>query len=99
MFIFSEIVKIAKSNFDKTFWIGLTDKQTEGKWLFDSNDQEANFDEMIYKWRANEPNNYRNNEDCVHTWGINELNDVPCSNNEVWGKPIHGLCEIKADNC
>jgi len=86
-----KIRKIVDSNPDKAFWIGLTDQQTEGRWLFDSN--EVKFDEMIFKWRAGEPNNKRGNEDCVHTWG-DELNDLSCSRNENgWGKPIHGLCE------
>ena len=85
-----------ESNVDKNFWIGLTDEKAKRKWLFDSNEQEVNFDEMIFKWKAGEPNNYAgNNEECVHTWERNELNDLPCSNwNELWGKPIHGLCEI-----
>merc|ERR1712142_1325461 len=91
-----KIRKIVDSNPDKAFWIGLTDQQTEGRWLFDSN--EVNINEMIFKWKAGQPNNHRGNEDCVHTWGYYELNDAPCSNiNEAWGKPIHGLCEIKKD--
>ena len=82
------------SNPDKAFWIGFTDEVYEGKWLPDS--QEANFNEMMFKWLRGQPDN-SNNEDCVHTWGY-QLNDNNCNANECWGKPIHGLCEIKKGN-
>ena len=102
MLFYSEIRKIVDSNLDKNFWVGLSDELTEGKWLFASNGQEANFDEMILKWRAGQPdNNYygKGPEDCAHTWEKSEMNDVPCSLSSIWGKYIYGLCEIKADYC
>ena len=97
-FNFSEISKIVDSNDDKAFWIGITDDKYEGSWLFDSNSKEADFNYMMFKWKAGEPNNWGGNEDCVHTWGY-ELNDIRCYDKEIWGKPIHGLCEIKGNHC
>ena len=99
LLVYSEIRKIVESNLDKNFWVGLSDELTEGKWLFASNGQEANFDEMIFKWRAGQPDNYRDSENCAHTWEKSEMNDQPCSLSSAWGKYIYGLCEIKADYC
>ena len=93
LFIYSEIRKVVESNPNKNFWIGF--ERTQAKWSFASNDEDVDFDEIIFKWKAGEPNNMGGNEDCVHLWERSELNDLPCSNwNELWGKPIHGLCEI-----
>ena len=97
--VYSEIRKIVDSNLDKNFWVGLSDELTEGKWLFASNGQEANFDEMIFKWRAGQPDNYRDRENCAHTWEKSEMNDNICTSVFLWGKYIYGLCEIKADYC
>jgi len=93
-----EIRSVVESNLDKNFWVGLSDELTEGKWLFASNGQEANFDEMIFKWRAGQPDN-AGAEDCAHTWEKSEMNDLPCGSSSAWGKYNYGLCEIKADHC
>ena len=98
MFVYSEIRSVVDSNLDKNFWVGLSDELTEGKWLFESNGQEANFNEMIFKWRAGQPDN-AGAEDCAHTWEKSEMNDVQCSSSSAWGKYNYGLCEIKADHC
>jgi len=94
-----EIRKIVESNLDKNFWVGLSDEKTEGKWLFASNEQEVNFDEMIFKWRGGQPDNSGNVENCAHTWEKIEMNDVACNGASAWGKYNYGLCEIKADYC
>ena len=97
--VHSEIRSIVESNLDKNFWVGLSDEMTEGKWLFSSNGQEANIDEMIFKWREGQPDNAGDSENCAHTWDKSEMNDVPCSLVSAWGKYYYGLCEIKADHC
>lgn len=98
MLLFSDIKEIVEANWDKNFWVGISDEKTEGEWLFTSNGQEADFDEMIFKWRHEQPDNI-GNEDCAHTWEKSEMNDVPCRFVSAWGKDIYGLCEIKADHC
>ena len=56
-------------------WIGLSDRDTEGTFVWADN-QTNNF---TY-WAKNQPNNF-NNEDCVHTLGVGHSfmwNDVSC---------------------
>ena len=56
-------------------WIGLSDRDTEGTFVWADN-QTNNF---TY-WAKNQPNNF-NNEDCVHTLGVKhsfKWNDVSC---------------------
>ena len=56
-------------------WIGLSDRDTEGTFIWADN-QLSNF---TY-WATNQPNNF-NNEDCVHTLGVRHSfmwNDVSC---------------------
>ena len=88
-----------KSNLDKALWLGLSDERTEGKWLFSSNGQEANFDDVIFKWTAGQPNNVNGTENCAHTWGESGMNDLQCSSASLYGINVYGLCEIKADYC
>ena len=56
-------------------WIGLSDRDTEGTFVWADN-KLSNF---TY-WAKNQPNNF-NNEDCVHTLGVRHSfmwNDVSC---------------------
>lgn len=56
-------------------WIGLSDKDSEGTFVWADNEA-SNF---TY-WAKNQPNNF-NNEDCVHTLGVRHSfmwNDVGC---------------------
>ena len=57
-------------------WIGLNDRDTEGKFVWAGN-QSSNF---TY-WAPYQPNDFRLNEDCVHTLGAGHSfmwNDVSC---------------------
>ena len=59
-------------------WLGLTDIDTEGKFIW-SDGTPFNF----HYWAKHQPNNFRN-EDCVHTLGFlqdhkYEWNDVNCT--------------------
>ena len=85
---------------DLDYWIGLTDRQTEGmkrkgkikptrfsgvwKW------QESRTEAEYVNWGHGEPNNYRGNEDCVHKGNEDYgrlWNDRPCDNDS------HALCQ------
>jgi len=65
--------------------VGVSDKETEGKWMW-VDGSEATNDEL--KWKENEPNS-SGNENCGHmlSYRYGKMNDRICSNS------LHGLCE------
>ncbi|XP_048343469.1 hepatic lectin-like [Sphaerodactylus townsendi] len=76
------IKSMAEQNFIQTrtrnerYWIGLTDRDTEGVWRWvDESDYYSNF---VY-WKPGEPNDSLRNEDCAHVWNNGEWNDVYCT--------------------
>jgi hypothetical protein len=72
---------------DVHFWLGLTDKDTEGVWRW----YESNRIAPYLGWDSNEPNDVAGAEDCaVLSWSNrNGWVDVPCANN------YRALCEKK----
>ncbi|XP_033972912.1 lactose-binding lectin l-2-like [Trematomus bernacchii] len=61
-------------------WIGLSDTQKEGSWMW-SDGCAAKF----FSWSSGEPNNYQGIEDCGH-FNYHKWNDFPCS------KTISSIC-------
>ena len=70
-------------------WLGITDQNTEGKWLLESTGQPAAFK----AWRIGEPNNmygYKQEDCCITSWGDNKWNDVQCV---FWAPAFAVVCE------
>ncbi len=72
------------------YWIGLTDKETEGKFVWTSNGQEARY---TY-WNRGEPNGdeYGIDEDCVHLetyWNDRTWNDRSCDTSG-----LYAICQM-----
>ncbi|KAL4238855.1 hypothetical protein ACF0H5_003562 [Mactra antiquata] len=73
---------------ETSWWIGLTDGDVEGQWLWYRTDAAPE----VTDWSTGEPNNYGNGEDCVEYRQVNGhwgWNDVPCG-------PVRAsaICEI-----
>uniref|UniRef100_A0A8U8BIN5 Uncharacterized protein n=1 Tax=Geospiza parvula TaxID=87175 RepID=A0A8U8BIN5_GEOPR len=61
---------------NERFWIGLTDRNSEGNWEWvDGTDYKSSFT----FWQEGEPNDSGNNEDCAHLWISGKWNDVHCT--------------------
>jgi hypothetical protein len=74
---------------DKDGWVGLTDVQTEGKFVFQGGPESGQVATNIFPsnspgwetltWFGVNPDNWANNEDCVELWGgYGQFNDVDC---------------------
>ena len=57
-----QIIEAAASNmYERTFWIGLTDKRQEGRFRWTHLDSLTSYT----KWNRGEPNNANSGEECV----------------------------------
>lgn len=78
------------SNHDNYYWIGLTDEETEGTFVWTSTGKEPKY---TY-WNYGEPNvdEDENEEDCVHLenyWRDRKWNDRSCNASDMYA-----LCQI-----
>ena len=82
---------------DRNFWIGLTDRKSEGDWRLESSGLRP-----LYKnWGSSEPDG-GHNENCAQIWNkYLTWSDVPCDidNTSLWSrveyKTFHALCEFQ----
>ena len=75
----------AKKQGSGDFWLGFNDKQTEGRFVHDSNNEPLSF---TY-WNKGEPNNspyFGGAENCVATSWRNKWGDIPCDSSESFHK-------------
>ncbi|KAI1902233.1 hypothetical protein AGOR_G00042600 [Albula goreensis] len=69
----------ALSGRDDSFWVGLSDCQKEGLWLWSDGSVFT-----FQKWNPGQPDNWHNDEDCVHTnvGGPKDWNDLSCASSQ-----------------
>ena len=75
------ISHLKKNNFFQNFgslefWLGITDRESEGQWVFES----TGLSVVFTSWYTGEPNNANPGEDCAHIddWR-SKWNDVSCN--------------------
>ena len=72
------------------FWLGITDRQSEGDWVFESSGKSV----VFTNWHSSEPNNYGSGENCAHIAAAFEWNDSLCgSKTTKHGWTATALCE------
>ena len=71
----NKVTALAKAKGITSFWIGIHDKTTEGKFTYLSNGRKIGYS----NWYHGEPNNDLHGEDCVQIkYSNGKWNDVPC---------------------
>jgi hypothetical protein len=58
-------------------WIGATDKDTEGKWVWINNEGPLNKSDMVRNWDFGQPDNWYGNEDYAEMCASGSWNDLP----------------------
>lgn len=67
---------IKSINPDVSWWIGLTDDETEGTWKWVGTDRVVTFKD----WHTGAPDNLDGNENCaMYAWPSFDWNDAPCN--------------------
>ena len=82
------VLTLLKSLQPSNWWIGITDRQSEGRFEYLSSGKEPSFS----NWYPGQPDDWRSGEDCVQFWfpGASKLgkwNDNACKNSR------HYVCE------
>ena len=69
----------------------MTDKETEGKFVWSSDLTEAEYS----NWHKREPNNANGNQDCAHLWANHgyRWDDLRCGQEKLYGKKMTALCQ------
>ncbi|XP_047200059.1 hepatic lectin-like isoform X3 [Hippoglossus stenolepis] len=82
------------------FWIGLTDSENEGEWLWVDN---TRLDTSRTFWLLNEPDNWRwknyDGEDCVRMGVKNGAKDLKIWSDESCNSPQKSVCEKPEKAC
>lgn len=90
--VLAEIRKRGFPRQRKQFWMGLTDRTSEGRWVLESNGEGPRFT----NWDRRQPSNgwlWIWNEDCAYIKTNEKWNDYSCTKKKMWGWTINALCE------
>ena len=83
--------EIGRVGWKFNFWLGITDRHSEGNWVLESTGKSV----VYTNWNYGEPNNAgRSGENCVFINGNYKWNDIDC--NDKPGGDLIGtaLCEM-----
>merc|ERR1712233_295356 len=87
------IAEIRRRNFLSRkieFWLGITDRHSEGRWVLESTGKSVVFTD----WNAGEPNNGASGENCAHINNrVYKWNDIKCNSRTEWSLMLTALCE------
>ena len=87
----AEINKKGFNSRQVEFWMGITDRQSEGNWVLESTGESLPFS----YWRNGEPNaGFGGN--CAHWTSGQDMkwHDLECDRTSPWGYTYNALCEI-----
>merc|ERR1712088_1178603 len=86
------IAEIKRSNFDLRqieFWLGITDRHSEGNWVLESTGKSVVFTD----WNFWDPENLGSGENCAHTNEVYTWNNIGCNHKAESGYMRTALCE------
>merc|ERR1712130_80935 len=86
------IAEIKRRNFASRkieFWLGITDRHSEGRWVLESTGKSVVFTD----WNSGEPNNYGSGENCAHINSNYKWNDRKCNGATEGMWMFTALCE------
>ncbi|XP_043935080.1 CD209 antigen-like [Protopterus annectens] len=87
-----EFTQLARTDHSRFYWIGMTDKDTEGSWRWvDGTPCNSASGNPVF-WHSNQPNNI-GNEDCAVMYPDATWHDYSCSDKYRW------ICEKTANTC
>ena len=75
-----EDAKDIASDLGTRIWLGASDLEEEGKWVWASDGAPVRADVV---WSPGEPNDYKDGEDCMAMDVIGGLNDLPCGGDRM----------------
>merc|ERR1712060_166279 len=87
----AEIIKRGFRSRKVEFWMGITDRLSEGNWTLESTGESLCFSD----WKNGEPND-QGGEDCAHWTSSLEMkwHDFNCDFGSLFGYTYNALCEI-----
>ena len=88
-------IRQAISDSKQLVWVGLSDEQDEGNWLFTNNEQAA---DVVIPWGYGEPHNWNNIEHCAAA-GLRGGNKVTLSDFGCLTSKFKVLCQYRSNEC
>ena len=89
--VLGEIKRGGYNRQKKQFWLGLTDRQNEGQWVYESTQKKPRFTNWAF-WQPDDGGIF-GREDCAYIMTDTRWNDWSCSRKQFWSWTLNALCE------